>query len=200
MKLRLLQFSDVLTTSFWFVPAIMALVAAAVAYGSVALDRELGDGSWANNGWIWSGSATGARSVLSTVAGSIMTVVSIVFSITITILAQVSSKFGPRVLRNFTSDRGNQITLGTFIATCIYCLLVLRTVRDVEERVLVPDLSGSIGVALGLHCGRSHHFIPKYTEVQANINCEIGGNSNCCRFTRKIGMERRCAIENFRPF
>jgi uncharacterized membrane protein len=54
------------------------------------------------------------------------------------------------VLRNFTSDRGVQFTLGTFIATFVYCLLVLRTVRSVEEMRFVPFLSVNVGVALAL--------------------------------------------------
>ena len=150
MKLQLLRLYDALTESFWFVPLLMAGLAAAAALGSVALDKQLDDGFIDSTGWIWSGSATGARSVLSTIAGSVMTVVSIVFSITVTALAMMSSQFGPRILRNFTADRGNQITLGTFIATFIYCLMVLRTVRSVEESAFAPHLSVTIGVAMAV--------------------------------------------------
>jgi uncharacterized membrane protein len=150
MKLRLLAIYDTLADSFWFVPALMALLAGAAALGSVALDHAVGSAWVQDIGWVWSGGADGARGVLSVVAGSVMTVVSIVFSITVTALAQTSSHFGPRVLRNFTSDRGNQFTLGTFIATFVYCLLVLRTVRSVEEYAFVPYLSVNIGIALAL--------------------------------------------------
>src|SRR5690606_35081567 len=73
-----------------------------------------------------------------------------VFSITVTTLAQTSSHFGPRVLRNFTSDRGNQFVLGTFISTFVYCLLILRTIRSVEESRFVPYLSVNIGIGLAL--------------------------------------------------
>ena len=52
-----------------------------------------------------------------------------VFSITIAALTLASSQFGPRLLRNFMRDLGNQLVLGTFVATYLYCLLVLRTVR-----------------------------------------------------------------------
>lgn len=150
MKLRLLGIYEDLVESFWFLPALMALLAAITALATVALDHALGSGWVEDIGWVWSGGADGARGVLSVVAGSIMTVVSIVFSITVTALAQTSSQFGPRVLRNFTSDRGNQTTLGTFIATFVYCLLVLRTVRSVEESSFVPYLSVNIGIMLAL--------------------------------------------------
>jgi uncharacterized membrane protein len=153
MKLQLIKIRDVLTDSFWFLPALMALLAAGAALGSVAIDQAIGSDWVRDMGWVWSGGAEGARSVLSVVAGSIMTVVSIVFSLTVTALAQTSSHFGPRVLRNFTSDRGVQFTLGTFIATFVYSLLVLRTVRSehsIEESSFVPYLSVNIGMLLAL--------------------------------------------------
>lgn len=150
MKLRLLSLYDMVTDSFWFLPLVMALLAGIAAMGSVAIDHALGSGWVKEMGWVWSGGADGARSVLSVISGSVMTVVSIVFSITVTTLAQTSSHFGPRVLRNFTSDRGVQFTLGTFISTFVFCLLVLRTVRSVEERIFVPYLSVNIGVFLAL--------------------------------------------------
>ncbi|MEP6778582.1 MAG: DUF2254 domain-containing protein [Gemmatimonadaceae bacterium] len=150
MKLKLLRIRDSLRDSFWFLPLTMALLAAAGALASVALDRVIGT-EWVQNiGWVWNGGPDGARSVLSTVAGSLMTVISIVFSLTITTLAQTSSHYGPRVLRNFTSNRGVQFTLGTFIATFVFCLLVLRTVRSVQESPFVPYLSVNIGVLMTL--------------------------------------------------
>jgi uncharacterized membrane protein len=153
MKLQLLKIRDALTDSFWFLPALMALLATGAALGSIAIDHAVGS-AWVHGmDWVWSGGAEGARGVLSVVAGSIMTVISIVFSLTITALAQTSSHFGPRVLRNFTSDRGVQFTLGTFIATFVYCLLVLRTVRSehsIEASSFVPYLSVNIGMLLGL--------------------------------------------------
>jgi len=136
--------------SFWFVPTVMAFVAAGAAIGSVALDRAIG-GEWIQGmALVWSGGAEGARSVLSVIAGSTMTVVSIVFSITITALAQTSAHFGPRVLRNFTRDRRNQFVLGTFVAAFLFSLLVLRTVRSNEGEPFVPYVSVNLGIALAL--------------------------------------------------
>lgn len=136
--------------SFWFLPAVMVMVAAIAAIGSVALDRALLPDEARHLGWAWSGGADGARSVMSTVARSQMTVVSVVFSITIATMAQASSHYGSRVLRNFTADRGVQITLGVFLATFVYCLLVLRTIRSVEESAFVPSVSINIGITLAL--------------------------------------------------
>lgn len=150
MKLRLLSLYDTVTDSFWFLPALMAVFAGIAALGTIAVDHSLDSGWIRGIGWVWSGGPEGARAVLSVIAGSVMTVISIVFSLTLTALAQTSSHFGPRVLRNFTSDRGVQFTLGTFISTFVYCLLVLRTVRTVEESSFVPYLSVNIGLLLSL--------------------------------------------------
>jgi uncharacterized membrane protein len=101
-------------------------------------------------GWIWAGRPEGARALLSTVAGSMITVAGVEFSITIMALSLASSQFGPRLLRNFMRDRGNQIVLGTFIATFVYCILVLRTVRGGDTEEFVPSIAITVGVVLAL--------------------------------------------------
>lgn len=194
MKLRLLSLYDTLNDSFWFLPSVMALLAAGAALGSVALDHKIGSGWVQSIGWVWSGGADGARGVLSVVAGSVMTVISIVFSLTISVLAQTSSHFGPRVLRNFTSDRGVQFTLGTFISTFVYCLLVLRTVRSVEELAFVPYLSVNIGVLLALaSLAVLIFFIHHISQsIQAeNLIASVGEDfqsSLCVLFPERIGQ------------
>jgi uncharacterized membrane protein len=79
-----------------------------------------------------------------------ITVAGVVFSITIVALTLASQQFGPRLLRNFMRDTGNQVVLGVFIATFIFCLLVLRTIRGTEETNFVPNLSVTAGVLLAL--------------------------------------------------
>jgi uncharacterized membrane protein len=141
-----------LRESFWFVPSLMAGAAGLGAFASTALDRSIDRSLVGDLAWAWAGSAEGARSVLSVIAGSTMTVAGVVYSITVTALAQTSAHFGPRVLRNFTADRGNQVVLGTFIATFVFCLLVLRTVSAEGESVSasVPYLSVNIGLLLAM--------------------------------------------------
>ena len=93
-------------------------------------------------------SAAGARALLSTVGGSVITVAGVVFSITIAALTQASSQFGPRLLRNFMRDVGNQFVLGTFVATFFYCLLILRAVRGADDSSFVPNLSITVAVLM----------------------------------------------------
>ena len=149
MKARLLGLWENLRTSFWFVPTLMAVASVGLALGTVRLDSSATGKTLATSvGFLWSGGADGARSLLSTVASSMITVAGTVFSITITALVLASGQFGPRLLRNFTRDLGNQLVLGTFVATFLYCLLVLRTVRGKQEGDFVPYLSVTTGVLL----------------------------------------------------
>jgi uncharacterized membrane protein len=92
----------------------------------------------------------GARTVLSVIASSMITVASLIFSITMLSLQLASSQYGPRVLDNFMRDRSNQIVLGTFIATFLYCLSVLRSVRGIEGSSFVPHLAVAFGVVLAV--------------------------------------------------
>lgn len=150
MKIRLLNLWQNLHESYWFIPSVMALVAIALSFALVDLDRSLDSTPASAITWLYRGGAEGARTVLSTVASSIITVAGVVFSVTITALSLASSQFGPRLLRGFINDRGNQLVLGTFIATHAYCLLVLRTVRGQDDADFVPHLAVTVGIVMAM--------------------------------------------------
>lgn len=138
-------------SSLWLLPALMTLGAVGLATLTVWLDQHV-VGSPKTDWYILIAGAEGARGVLSTVAGSIITVTGVVFSITIVVLQLASSQFSPRVLRSFTEDRANQLVLGVFIGTFTYSLLVLRTVRSefADYSRFVPTLSVNTAVLLAL--------------------------------------------------
>jgi uncharacterized membrane protein len=123
----------------------MIVAAVVLSFATVAIDKAVDSGSVAPD-LIYAGGPEGARALLATIAGSMITVAGVSFSITIAALALASSQFGPRLLRNFMRDTGNQIVLGTFISAFMYCLLVLRTVRSVQEDEFVPHISVTIGI------------------------------------------------------
>ncbi len=139
-----------LHSSFWFLPSLMATGAGALALGAVALDRIVSDRWLHALGWVYSGGAEGASLVLSTIAGSMITIAGVVFSMTLVALSLASSQLGPRLLRNFMRDTANQVVIGTFVSTFVYCLLVLRTIRRVDETAFVPHLAVTLGVLLAL--------------------------------------------------
>ncbi len=150
MRTRLLSFWSILRSSYWFIPSLLAAGSIFLSYAAVKLDEHLRSAIEYGLGWEYAGGAEGARAVLSTIAGSIITVAGTTFSITIAALSLASSQFGPRLLRTFRRDTGNQVVLGVFISTFLYCLMVLRTVRGTDQDTFVPHLSVTFGVVLAV--------------------------------------------------
>ena len=118
MHARFVKFWNTVRASYWFFPTIMALGAVVMATTLTTVDARYGaEWLFERFDWLHVNQPDGARAVLSTIAGSMITVAGVTFSITIAAVAFASSQFGPRILTNFMEDRGNQITLGTFIGT-----------------------------------------------------------------------------------
>jgi len=164
-------------SGFWFLPGVMAVVAVALALVSVSVDEPLTEWMAVNWGWTFTGGAEGSSALLGIVAGSMITVAGVVFSMTLVTLSLASSQLGPRLLRSFMRDTSTQVVLGTFIATFLYCLLVLRTIRRAEEVAFVPHLSVTLGVILAIaSVGVLIYFIHHVSvSIQANeIAARIG--------------------------
>lgn len=160
---KLAALGDTLRTSYWFVPALMAAASVALWLVVYTIDISLDPREIRDLEWIYTGGPEGARELLSVVAGSMITIAGVVFSITIVALVLASQQFGPFLLRNFMRDTGNQVVLGTFIATFLFCLLTLRTVRGTDRLTFVPHLSVSVGVvftmaSLGVLIYYIHHI------------------------------------------
>lgn len=150
MRAQLLKYWERLRSSFWFLPSLMAALAVGLSFATVALDQTVTQKWLRSLDWVYNGGAEGASAVLQTIAGSMITIAGVVFSLTLVALSLASSQFGPRILRNFMRDTTNQLVLGTFIATFLYCLLVLRTIRREDGGVFVPHLSVTLGVVFAL--------------------------------------------------
>lgn len=139
-----------LNASLWFVPTLMVASAMGLAYGLVSIDLHIDHGWVKDYPLLFGAGASGARGVLTAIAGSMMTVASLGFSLTLSTLGQVSSQYTSRVLRNFMSSRVNQMVLGSFVSIFVYCLLVLRTIRDGDEGGFIPPLAVTGGLVLAL--------------------------------------------------
>jgi len=139
---------EVLRTSLWYVPALEVMAAIVLFIGTLAADRAAYHGAFALPGWVISGSADAARQILTTIAAAIITVVGVVFSIILVTLTLASTQFGPRMLRNFIRDRGTQLTLGTFVATFVYSVLVLASIGVGSHGDFVPHISVTVTLAL----------------------------------------------------
>jgi uncharacterized membrane protein len=140
---------DGFRTNLWPIPTIC--VAGALLLGLVLprVDRRLEGGS---SDLIFGGGADAASTVLSAISGSLITVTSLTFSLTVVTLQLASSQFSPRLLRTFTRDLVVQGTLGLFLGTFTFSLTVLRTVRTATggEEPFVPRFSVTVAYLLAV--------------------------------------------------
>lgn len=151
MLARWRQVRAYLSEAFWPRPAVTVGVVMLAAVLTGWVDRAIQLPPWLGK-IIYTGGAEGARGLLSALATSSIGVAGTIFSITIAALSLASGQMGPRLLRNFTRDAGNQLALGAFLGTFAYALIVLRTVRGQDEGGFVPHLGVSGGVVLGVVC------------------------------------------------
>ncbi len=153
-----------LRSSLWFVPTLLVTGAVVLAVGLVEVDsylvRERHTEQWPR---VFGAGAEGSRGLLSAIAGSMITVAGVTFSITVVALALASGQYTSRILRNFMRDRANQAVLGVFVGVFAYCLVVLRTIRGGDESAFVPSLAVLVAlllafVAIGLLIFFIHHI------------------------------------------
>ncbi len=147
---KLKQHWSDLSASLWFFPAqiiagsiIFALVL--IEIDSAGLDLRLA--RWPR---LFGAGAEGARAMLSTIAGSMMSVMGVTFSMMLVAMALASSQYTSRMLRNFMRSRVIQWALGIFAGIFTYCLIVLRTIRGNGEVEFIPSLAVFVGFVLAI--------------------------------------------------
>jgi uncharacterized membrane protein len=142
-------------------PAGITLVYALLALGMLVAERQFpGVTAVATRiAFVKQEDVAGSQLVLATIAGSMMTTISIVFAVLLMALSLASLQFSPRILMGFMGDGPTQNTLGVFVGTFLYCLLVLRTIHG----AFVPAASITVAmvlaaVALGYLIYFIHHI------------------------------------------
>lgn len=140
MKKPLFFWNELMAT-FWFVPIFIIVLAVSLAVGLMSLDHmiEIPEAKWTH--FFLVSSADSARSILSTISGAMIGVAGTVFSVTLVALTLASNQFGPRLIKNFMYVRLNQVVLGSFVATYLYCLLVLNAIKDIDGYTFIPSIS-----------------------------------------------------------
>ena len=176
---------EALRTGFWAVPAACVLLALALALVLVRLDRHLDADV---GGAVFGAGPDGAREVLSAITTSMITFTGLVFSITIVVLQLTSSQFSPRVLRTFLRDRQTQASLGVFVATFVYAVMVLRTVDSSEDEAFVPAVATTAGLVLlllsvGVFVGYIHHVA---TAIQVSSIVRSVGDETRALLDRRV--------------
>ncbi len=130
-----------LLATFWFLPVIIIAFSIFLSIGLVYMDSIV---TISHEGWLrffLVNSSDSARSILSTISGAMIGVAGTVFSVTLVALTLASSQFGPRLIKNFMYVKLNQVVLGSYISTYLYCLLVLNAIRDSNDYSFIPSIS-----------------------------------------------------------
>jgi len=155
---------DVLRSTFWLVPALCVVASIGLGIGLIALDQRL---PAAHGVFLYPGPPGGARSFLSSIVTAMISFTGLVFSITIVVLQLTSGQFSPRVLRMFLRDRTIQVTLGVFVATFVYALVVQRAVLGTSgQGGFVPRIAVTVAFAFVL---ASVGLFIRYIDHVANI-------------------------------
>jgi uncharacterized membrane protein len=174
VKARVRKWLSSLGETFWLLPATLVAGCIVLALSLVRLDHSGAVPQWLiESPWLYNGGATGARTLLGAIASSTIGVAGTAFSITIAALSLAAGQMGPRLLRNFTRDRGNQTTLGIFLGTFSYALMVLRSVRTESEGAFVPHLSLSVGILLAFLCVGTLVFFVGHMAGRINVDTVI---------------------------
>jgi len=110
-----------------------------------------------------------AQAILSAIATSIMTVVSIVFAILLMTLTLASTQFSPRILVSFVRDQGTQWTLGVFLGTFSYCMAALPAARSLPH-AFVPVVTVTGAMLLALVCVGWLIFFINHISQSVSVN------------------------------
>lgn len=194
-----------LHSSYWVIPTLFLITAVFLAAVTIALDRVFPGVTLLHPSVLLKMQPDTARVLLSTIAGSVIGVAGVVFSITMVAVSYASGTFGPRLIGNFMRDRGNQVSLGIFIGTFIFALLVLRTVQtgDASQglETFVPGISIAVSLILVLLCMATLiyfiHHVPEAINIEriiANLGKALKSGVDA-RFPDQSAMHKRLLAE-----
>lgn len=144
---RILQRLLLIRYSLWFTPFLVVATAIILASAAIEIDTRIGEDIFRRWPRLFGASADGARALLETVSGAMITVAALTFSITVLVLTMAASQYTPRVIRNFMGSRSTQLVFGAFTGIFCYCLVVLRVVRG-EGEDFVPSVSITMAMLL----------------------------------------------------
>ena len=150
-----------LLESLWFLPGAILVGCGGLSFGLVEIDRTASP----NGGVVFSGNEAAARTVLSVLAGSLITVAGVSLSLTVLVLQLASSQFSPRVLPSFLGDRLTQVTVGGFVGIFTFSLIALRAVGGGFVPRLTVTVASGLGVVAVLLLVAFIHHVSKMIQV-----------------------------------
>jgi len=148
--LKFTQLLNDLRSSLWLIPSSVIILSIVLAVVMIELERYIDIDDLGDTWHMLAAGADGSRALLSTIANSMMAIASVTFSITILVLSQVSSQYSPRILRSFMRSHASQFSMGAFVGTFVYSIIVLRSISSDPNIKNVPSLAVLFGLLLAI--------------------------------------------------
>ena len=148
--LWLVDFRERTSVSLWFAPVVLAVAAVAAGFTATWLDEQrrapVGSHRFLTD------DPSAVSSFAATIATATLAFVAVVFATTLVAIQLAASQYSPRAVRVFTRSRLTRYTMGLFIATFIFALVILLSGRldGPAETRHAPVVSVSVLFALTL--------------------------------------------------
>ena len=133
-----------LATGIWIIPITLCVVSFLLGVLMLGLDRHMT--TLFSGARLFALPVDSARQVLSVIAGSVISVGGVSFSVTMVALTLTSGQYGPKVLRHFLEDNDSKISLGLFLGAYVYSLVVLTGYIETDR----PHLTVLTGLLYAL--------------------------------------------------
>ena len=109
-------------------PTLFAAAAFAAAYLAVWLDEQIDEPIGARFGLVSDPSTAG--SFAGTIAAATLAFVAVVFATTLVATQLAASQYSPRTVRVFIRSRVTRVTLGLFLATFVFAMVIVVSNRS----------------------------------------------------------------------
>ena len=150
-RVMIVDFLLKLRSSLWLRPMCWLFFFTVLAIALTLLEAVYIDPViWEDTYFLWRSQAEGARTMLGAIAGAILTVVSLAFSLMMVVVIQTANAYTPRLLRQYIGDTHNHHVLGLLTGSFAYSILVLRAVRSEPE--FVPHIAVNVALVLSTVC------------------------------------------------
>jgi uncharacterized membrane protein len=135
--------------SIAFFPVLIGLLFLLISIGLISFDYSpFGKELKSTYEFLSIKDAETARSILSAIAGGIISLTVFSFSMVMIVLNQAASNLSNRLLDNLIGNRQQQSILGIYIGTIVYAFFILTAVRDVESSLSIPSISTYFAILL----------------------------------------------------
>jgi uncharacterized membrane protein len=173
----------------WVVPSAGVGMALLLAVATLGVDHLLIDDGAPFP--VFTGSPDTVRSILSLIGTSIATLTALVLTIVAVVIQLATQHLSPRAVRTFLQDPQSHLTLGTFVTTFTYALVILQQLNLTHEPDADTVASSSVTLAFLLAVLSIGMFI-SYVD-------HIVHQSRVTSIIDRIGNETRRAAEQEYP-